>query len=83
MNSIKHIRTRLYNPKCNGKAEAVVKKIKRFLNKFEVQSIEYANQQLKKFQKQYNNTPHSSLKYLTLNQVYSDKRKNGVICVVT
>jgi transposase InsO family protein len=83
MNGIKHIRTRPYNPKCNGKAEAVVKKIKRFLNRFEVQSIEHANQLLKKFQKQYNDMPHSSLKYLSPNQVYSDKRKNGVICAVT
>jgi len=83
MNGIKHIRTRPYNPKCNGKAEAVVKKIKRYLNKFEVQSIEHANQLLKKFQKQYNDMPHSSLKYLSPNQVYSDKRKNGVICAVT
>jgi len=83
MNGIKHIKTRPYNPKCNGKAEAVVKKIKRYLNKFEVQSIEHANQLLKRFQKQYNDTPHSSLKYLSPNQVYSDKRKNGVICVVT
>ena len=37
--------------------EAVVKKIKRFLDKFEVQSIEHANQLLKKFQKQYNDMP--------------------------
>lgn len=83
MNGIKHIKTRPYNPKCNGKAEAVVKKIKRFLNKFEVQSIEHANQLLKQFQKEYNDMPHSSLKYLSPNQVYSDKRKNGVICAVT
>jgi len=83
MNGIKHIKTRPYNPKCNGKAEAVVKKIKRYLNKFKVQNIEHANQLLKRFQKQYNDMPHSSLKYLTPNQVYSDKRKNGVICAVT
>jgi len=83
MNGIKHIKTRPYNPKCNGKAEAVVKKIKRYLNQFEVQSIKHANKLLKKFQKQYNNMPHSSLKYLSPNQVYSDKQKNGVICAVT
>lgn len=83
MNRIKHIRTRPFNPKCNGKAEAVVKKIKRFLNKFEVQSIEHANQLLKQFQKQYNDLPHSSLKYLSPNQIFSDKQKNGVICAVT
>ena len=83
MNGIKHIRTRPYNPKCNGKAEAVVKKIKRYLNKFEVQNIEHANKLLKKFQTQYNDMPHSSLKYLSPNQVYSDKQKNGVICAVT
>ena len=83
MNGIKHIKTRPYNPKCNGKAEAVVKKIKQHLNKFEVQNLEHPNQLVKRFQKQYNDMPHSSLKYLTLNQVYSGKRKNGVICAVT
>ena len=83
MNNIKHIRTRPYNPQCNGKAEAVVKKIKRFLNQFEVQNIEHANQLLKQFQREYNNTPHSSLKYLSPNQIFSDKQKKGVICVVT
>jgi len=83
MNGIKHIKTRPYNPKCNGKAEAVVKKIKRFLNQFTVRDIAHANRLLKRFQREYNNTPHSSLKYLTPNQVYSDKQKNGAISAVT
>lgn len=75
LGSIKHIHTRPYNPKCNGKAENIVKKVKQFLNKFEVQSIEHANQLLKQFQREYNNTPHSSLKYLTPNQVYKGRQK--------
>jgi len=83
LHCIKHIRTRLHNPKCNGKAEAVVKKIKRFLDRFEVQSIEHANKLFRHYQPEYNNTPHSSLKYLTPNQVYSDKQKNGAISAVT
>jgi transposase InsO family protein len=45
------------------------------LNKYEVQSIEHANQLLKQFQQEYNKTPHSSLKYLTPNQVYKDRQK--------
>lgn len=83
MNGTKHIRTRPYNPKCNGKAEAVVKKIKRFLNQFVVRDLKHANQLLKRFQREYNDTPHSSLKYRSPNQVYSDKQKNGAICDVT
>ena len=83
LRGIKHIRTRPHNPKCNGKAEAVVKKIKRYLNQFEVQNLEHANWLLARFQREYNDTPHSSLKYRTPNQVFSDKQKNGVICVVT
>lgn len=83
LGKIKHIKTRPYNPKCNGKAEAVVKKIKRFLNRFEVQNIEHANQLFKQFQKKYNKTPHSSLKYLTPNQVFKNKQKKGVISAVT
>lgn len=83
LGGIKHIRTRPYNPKCNGKAEAVVKKIKRFLNKFEVQNLEHANELLTQFQCEYNDTPHSSLKYQTPNQVFRDKQKNGAISAVT
>lgn len=75
LGKIKHIRTRPYNPKCNGKAENIVKKVKHFLNKYEVQSIEHANKLLKQFQQEYNKTPHSSLKYLTPNQVFKDKQK--------
>jgi len=83
MNGIKHIRTRPYNPKCNGKAEAVVKKIKRFLSQFTVRDIAHANRLLTRFQREYNNTPHSSLKYLTPNQIFRNKQKNGVISAVT
>lgn len=83
MNGIKHIRTRPHNPKCNGKAEAVVKKIKRFLSRYKVRNIAHANELLSRFQREYNNTPHSSLKYRTPNQVYRHKRKNGVISAVT
>lgn len=82
MKGAKHIRTRIHNPKCNGKAEAVVKKIKRFLDKFEVRNLEHANELLSRFQREYNNTPHSSLKYRAPNQIFSDKRRNGLICVV-
>jgi transposase InsO family protein len=83
MNGIKHIRTRPYNPKCNGKAEAVVKKIKRFLKQFIVRDLAHANELLARFQHEYNNTPHSSLKYKTPNQVFRDKQKNGAISAVT
>ena len=83
MKGVKHIRTRPYNPKCNGKAENIVKKVKRFLNHFEVQDLNHANRLFKQFQREYNNTPHSSLKYRSPNQVYSDKRKNGAISTVT
>jgi len=83
LNGIKHIKTRIHNPKCNGKAEAVVKKVKRHLNKFEVRNLEHANELLSRYQREYNNTPHSSLKYRTPNQVFRDKQKNGAISAVT
>ncbi len=83
LKGIKHIRTRVHNPKCNGKAEAVVKKIKQYLSRYTVRSIAHANQLLARFTREYNNTPHSSLKYRTPNQVYRNKRKNGVISAVT
>lgn len=83
MNGIKHIRTRPHNPKCNGKAENIVKKAKRFLSHYTVRNIAHANALLSRFQREYNNTPHSSLKYRTPNQVYRYKRKNGVISAVT
>ncbi|MBU2476722.1 DDE-type integrase/transposase/recombinase [Candidatus Micrarchaeota archaeon] len=75
LGNIKHIKTRPYNPKCNGKAENIVKKVKQFLNKFEVQSIKHANQLLKQFKKEYNKKPHSSLKYHTPNQIFRNKQK--------
>lgn len=83
LGKIHHIKTRPYNPKCNGKAEAVVKKVKRYLSRFVVRDLEHANQLLAQFQREYNDTPHSSLKYRTPNQVFKEKRKNGVISAVT
>lgn len=79
---VKSIHTAPYNPKCNGKAEAVVKKIKCFLSKQEVRSIEHANQLLRKFEREYNRTPHSSLKYQTPLEVFKAKQAAGSICGV-
>jgi transposase InsO family protein len=81
--SIKSVHTRPYNPKCNGKAEAVVKKIKKFLNVFEVQDIEHGNELLKQFKKEYNNMPHSSLKYLTPLEEFRAKQRAGLVWAVT
>ena len=83
LHGIKHIKIRVHNPKCNGKAEAVVKKVKRHLKKFEVRDLEHANKLFSSYQREYNNTPHSSLKYKTPNQVFRDKQKNGAISAVT
>lgn len=80
---VKSIHTRPYNPKCNGKAEAVVKKVKAFLNKHEVRNLEHMNELLKQFMKEYNNTPHSSLKYLTPLEVFRAKQRSGLVCVVS
>jgi transposase InsO family protein len=79
---VKSVHTRPYNPKCNGKAEAVVKKVKAFLNKHEVRDLNHMNELLKQFQREYNKTPHSSLKYLTPNQVFRAKQRSGFVCVV-
>lgn len=79
----KVIHTRPYNPQCNGKAEAVVKKVKRFLRKYIVQDIPHANRLLKRYLREYNNTPHGSLKYLTPNQVFRIKQASGAISAVT
>jgi len=79
---VKSIHTRPYNPKCNGKAEAVVKKVKKFLNKHEVRDLEHMNELLKEFQKEYNNTPHSSLKYLTPKEVFRAKQRTGLVWAV-
>lgn len=78
----KSIHTRPYNPKCNGKAEAVVKKVKAFLNKHEVRDLDHMNDLLKEFQDEYNNTPHSSLKYLTPKEVFRAKQRSGLIWAV-
>ncbi len=79
---IKSIHTAPYNPKCNGKAEAVVKKIKLFLSKQEVLSIEHANKLLRQFEWEYNRLPHSSLKYKTPLEVFKAKQAAGSICGV-
>lgn len=79
---IKSAHTRPYNPKCNGKAEAVVKKVKAFLNKHIVRDLDHANMLLTQYQKEYNNTPHSSLKYSTPLQVFRAKQRAGLICAV-
>jgi len=55
---MKPIHTRPYNPKCNGKAEAVVKKVKRFLSGYAVRDVPHANRLLKRFLRRYNTTPH-------------------------
>jgi len=68
---------------CNGKAEAVVKKVEKYLNKFEVRDLEHTNKLLSRYEHEYNNTPHSSLKYMTPNQVFRNKQKNGAISAVT
>ena len=78
---IKSIHTRPYHPQCNGKAEALVKKIKKFLNQYKVRSLSHANKLLAKYQKQYNNAPHSSLKYQTPKQIL--QQKTGNICDVS
>lgn len=80
---VKNTHTRPYNPKCNGKAEAVVKKVKKFLNRHVVRDIQHANELLRQFQEEYNNTPHSSLKYMTPLEVFRDKQRTGYIWVVT
>lgn len=79
---VKSHHTRPYNPKCNGKAEAVVKKIKHFLSRHEVKSIEHANQLMRQFEREYNRTPHSSLKYKTPLEVFKAKQAAGSICGV-
>lgn len=81
-NDVKSVHTRIYNPKCNGKAEAVVKKIKLFLSKQEVLSIEHANKLLRQFEWEYNRLPHSSLKYKTPLEVFKAKQAAGSICGV-
>lgn len=78
-NGTKSIHTRPYNPKCNGKAEAVVKKIKRFMSLHEIRSIEHANELLRQFEHAYNRTPHSSLKYKTPLEVFKAKQASGLI----
>ncbi len=76
---IKSVHIRPYNPKCNGKAEAVVKKVKSFLDRHTVMDLEHANELLKQFEHEYNNTPHSSLNYETPNQVFRENRIKGNI----
>jgi transposase InsO family protein len=80
---VKPVHTRPYNPKCNGKAEAVVKKIKKFLRDYTVRDLAHANSLLKRFLRKYNNTPHGSLKYQTPLQAYRYKQSTGDISAVT
>jgi len=80
---VKPVHTRPYNPGCNGKAEAVVKKIKRFLKRYDVRNLTHAKQLLRKFEREYNNTPHASLKYRTPLEVYKAKQTTGAISAVT
>lgn len=80
---VRAIHTRPYNPKCNGKAEAVVKKVKRFLARYRVRSVQHANVLLHRFQRKYNHTPHGSLKYKTPLQVFHHKQTTGDISAVT
>lgn len=79
---VKSVHTRPYNPKCNGKAEAVVKKVKAFLNRHEVRDLDHMNELLQQFEKQYNNTPHSSLKYMTPLEVFRAKQRTGSVWAV-
>jgi transposase InsO family protein len=80
---IRNVHTRPCNPGCNGKAEAVVKKVKIFLDRHTVRDISHANRLLGQFQKEYNRTPHSSLKYRTPPEVFRAKRRAGYIWGVT
>lgn len=82
LRGIKSLHTRPFNPKCNGKAEAVVKKIKIYLSKHEVLSVDHANRLLRQFEWEYNRTPHSSLKYRTPLEVFKAKQAAGSICGV-
>ncbi|MBI4181834.1 MAG: transposase [Candidatus Aenigmarchaeota archaeon] len=80
---VQPIHTRPYHPQCNGKAEAVVKKAKAFLNRHVVEDLAHANRLLGEFQWETNRTPHSGLKYQTPLQVYRAKRRAGDIWGVT
>lgn len=79
---VKSVHTRPYNPKCNGKAEAVVKKVKAFLKHYYIRDLEQMNELLKQFEKQYNNTPHSGIKYLTPLELFRAKQSSGLIWAV-
>lgn len=79
----KPIHTRPYNPQCNGKAEAVVKKVKNYLKRFVVEDLEHANELLAQFMEEYNNTPHSSLKYQTPQEVFAAKQRSGIVWAVS
>jgi len=79
---VKSVHTRPYNPKCNGKAEAVVKKVKTFLKHYYIRDLEHMNELLKQFKKEYNNTPHSGIKYLTPLELFKAKQRSGLIWAV-
>jgi len=59
-----------------------VKKVKTFLNKHEVKNLEHMNELLKQFQKEYNNTPHSGIKYLTPLELFRAKQRTGSVWAV-
>jgi len=79
---VKSVHTRPYNPKCNGKAEAVVKKVKTFLKHYYIRDLHHMNELLKQYQKEYNNTPHSGIKYMTPLQIFKAKQRTGLIWAV-
>ena len=64
-------------------AEAAVKKVKRFLNRFHVRDLAHMNELLALCQEELNNAPHSGLNYATPLQAYAAKQGAGLILGVT
>ncbi|HLD42038.1 MAG TPA: hypothetical protein VJB06_03300, partial [archaeon] len=62
---------------------AVVKKVKAFLNKHVVEDLDHANKLLRQYEKECNNTPHSSLKYMTPLEVLTAKQRSGLVWAVS
>ena len=80
---VRSIHTRPYHPQCNGKAEAVVKKVKRFLAKHHVRDLAHMNELLALCERELNRSPHSGLNYATPLQAYAAKQGAGLIWGVT